>query len=85
MDKNNHKKDGSTGRVRGHSMLSPLKIMNQEQKAGNTLLQDHPGISFERLRPNAASTRPSLINATGRVVSESQVSTLTMTLQAASE
>lgn len=85
-----NKKDSSAGRARGFSMLSPLKTMNQDLKAGSAPQHDHPGISFERIRPQdigkvtaGAGVRPSLVTASGRVVSESQISALTMALQAA--
>jgi hypothetical protein len=84
--------DSSAGRARGYSMLSPLKTMTQELKAGSAPQHDHPGIFFERRRPQdiskvtaGAGVRPSLMTATGRVVSESQISALTMALQAAGE
>lgn len=84
MDAFDEKKNGSAGRARGHSMLSFLKSVKQEQNDG-----EHPGISFKRLHPqdigkagvSAASVRPSIVNATGRVVSDSHVSALTVALQ----
>jgi len=88
------KKDGSVGRARGHSMLSPLKATAQEQGVGEEPQRSHPGISFGRLHDGkaiikvaagASDVRPSLGTAKGRVVSESRVSALTMALQAARE
>ena len=90
------KKDGSVGRARGHSMLSTLKAMSQEQAVGGEPQRGHSGISLERLHAvngqdvgkvvgGGLDARPSIDTATGRIVSESRVSALTMAFQRASK
>jgi hypothetical protein len=84
----NTKKDGSAGRARGHSMLSALKIIGNVQVHEEESQQDHPGISFQRLRQGlggAAGIRPSMASTAGRVVSATHVSSLTMALKAAGQ
>jgi hypothetical protein len=49
MDRNTFKKEGSGGRVRGHSLLSTLKGMDHEQAVGNEQQRAHPGITFKRM------------------------------------